>query len=124
MIEDQFLQASRPAARHNGVNGRDDSDHRGRNGRCGETFVFGRLPTPQTPSGRHLRRKANQPDQWWVEMMKTTVERPRGELWIAWVHGEAVGMLLGRVDRELPALEIGAMWVARRGVTRRYRFRV
>ena len=59
-----------------------------------------------------LEEENKQPDQWWVEIIETTVAHPRGELWVAWVHGEAVGMLFGRVDQEYTTLEIGAMWVA------------
>jgi GNAT superfamily N-acetyltransferase len=59
-----------------------------------------------------LAEESAQPDEWWAEIIGTTAAHPRGELWIAWVDGEAVGMLFGRVDREYMVLEIGAMWVA------------
>ena len=59
-----------------------------------------------------LAGESAQPDEWWVEIIGTTAAHPRGELWLAWVDDEAVGMLFGRVDRECTRLEIGAMWVA------------
>jgi len=59
-----------------------------------------------------LEEESNQPDQWWDELIRATVEHPRGGLWVAWADEDAVGMLFGRVDDEHTVLEIGAMWVA------------
>jgi GNAT superfamily N-acetyltransferase len=59
-----------------------------------------------------LEEESSQSDQWWGELIRATVEHPRGGLWVAWADDEAVGMLFGRVDEEHTVLEIGAMWVA------------
>jgi GNAT superfamily N-acetyltransferase len=59
-----------------------------------------------------LEEEINQPDQWWRELVRATVEHRRGGLWVAWADDEAVGMLFGRVNEEYTVLEIGAMWVA------------
>lgn len=59
-----------------------------------------------------IEEESMQPDDWWSEMIGATAEHPRGGSWVAWSAGEAVGMLFGRIDKELTVLEIGAMWVA------------
>ncbi len=59
-----------------------------------------------------LAEESAKPDEWWIELIGKTVEHPRGGLWIAWVGGEAGGMLFGRIDRDWTTLEVGAMWVA------------
>lgn len=55
-----------------------------------------------------------QPDEWWMELVGSTVEHPRGGLWVAETHGEAVGMLFGRLGPAFDVLAVGAMWVAPR----------
>ena len=61
-----------------------------------------------------LERERDQPDDWWAEIVGSTVEHPRGGLWVAESHQRAVGMLFGRLDPECDVLEVGAMWVAPR----------
>lgn len=67
-----------------------------------------------------LEEERGQPDSWWAEIIGSTAAHPRGDLWIAWLNGAAVGMLFGRIDPQYSLLEIGAMWVEpqsrRRGV--------
>ena len=59
-----------------------------------------------------LEEESSNPEQWWSELIRATVEHPRGGLWVAWADDDAVGMLFGRVDEGDTVLEIGAMWVA------------
>jgi len=55
---------------------------------------------------------AGQPDEWWAELIGSTVAHPRGGLWIAEIDGEPVGMTFGRLDPACEVLGVGAMWVA------------
>ncbi len=50
-------------------------------------------------------------DQWLEDLIRNTVEHPRGGLWIADVGANPVGMLFGRLDPDDLHLSIGAMWV-------------
>jgi len=47
----------------------------------------------------------------WADMVDSTVEHPRGGLWIAEIEHEPVGMLFARTDADDSVVEIGAMWV-------------
>lgn len=52
------------------------------------------------------------PDEWWIDIVASTIEHPRGALWFAELNGEPVGMLFARLDEPIELLEIGAMWIA------------
>ena len=51
------------------------------------------------------------PDEWWIDIVTSTVEHPRGDLWFAEIDEEPIGMLFARIDEPLVTIEIGAMWV-------------
>jgi GNAT superfamily N-acetyltransferase len=51
-------------------------------------------------------------DEWWIDIVESTVDHPRGALWFAELDGEPVGMLFARLDEPVEVLEMGAMWVA------------
>jgi RimJ/RimL family protein N-acetyltransferase len=61
-----------------------------------------------------LEEERSQSDEWWIEIIGSTANHPRGGLWIAEEDGEAVGMLFGRLSTDLDVLDVGAMWVAPR----------
>ena len=69
-----------------------------------------------------LEEEQAHPDEWWIDIVTSTVEHPRGALWFAEVDVEPLGMVFARIDESLTNLEIGAMWVAptvrRRGLGR------
>ena len=58
-----------------------------------------------------LEDERHQPDEWWADIIDTTVEHPRGGLWLAEIDRIPVGMLFARVDEGVTVVEIGAMWV-------------
>jgi GNAT superfamily N-acetyltransferase len=58
-----------------------------------------------------LEEEKDQSDDWWREIIDSTVEHPRGRLWIAEVERVPMGMLFARTDTDDTVVEIGAMWV-------------
>jgi len=59
-----------------------------------------------------LEEEKNRPDDWWIDIVDSTVEHPRGGLWIAEMEGVPVGMCFARTDTDDTVVEIGAMWVS------------
>jgi len=59
-----------------------------------------------------LEEEQDQTDEWWADIIDTTVEHPRGGLWIAEITRIPVGMLFARIDSDDTVVEIGAMWVS------------
>ena len=66
----------------------------------------------------HARGEKDQSDDWWIDTIDSTVEHPRGGLWIAEMERVPVGMLFARTDTDDTVVEIGAMWVRRQPVGR------
>ena len=58
-----------------------------------------------------LDEEKEQSDDWWIDMIDSTVEHPRGGLWIAEMEQDPVGMCFARTDTDDTVVEIGAMWV-------------
>jgi len=58
-----------------------------------------------------LEEEQDQSDEWWIDIIETTIEHPRGGLWIAEVDSVPVGMLFARIDTDHAVVEVGAMWV-------------
>jgi GNAT superfamily N-acetyltransferase len=58
-----------------------------------------------------LEDEKEQSDDWWIDIIDSTVEHPRGGLWIAEIEHVPVGMLFARTDTDDTVVEIGAMWV-------------
>lgn len=58
-----------------------------------------------------LEDEQDQPDEWWADIIGTTVEHSRGGLWVAEIDCVPVGILFARVDEDVTVVEIGAMWV-------------
>ena len=50
-------------------------------------------------------------DGWWEDIVRRTVEHPRGTLLVAEVESKPVGMLFARSDPDESKAEVGAMWV-------------
>lgn len=50
-------------------------------------------------------------DAWWADLVRSTVEHPRGALWLAESDGVPVGIAFARIDRA-GVLHLGSMWVA------------
>jgi GNAT superfamily N-acetyltransferase len=61
--------------------------------------------------GPTLEEEKDQPDDWWTDIIDSTVEHPRGGLWIAEMERVPMGMLFARTDTDDTVVEIGAMWV-------------
>ena len=47
-----------------------------------------------------LERERDRPDDWWIEIVGSTVEHPRGGLSVTESHQQVAGMLFGRLDPE------------------------
>lgn len=47
----------------------------------------------------------------WADIIRATVEHPRGTLLVAEVQNEPIGMIFGRIDAMETCAEVGAMWV-------------
>ncbi len=58
-----------------------------------------------------LAEEQNRSDESWADIVDTTVEHPRGGLWIAEIDREPVGVLFARIYADHTVVEIGAMWV-------------
>ncbi len=58
-----------------------------------------------------LEEEKEQSDDWWIDVIDSTVEHPRGGLWVAEIDGVPVGMCFARTDTDDTVVEIGAMWV-------------
>ena len=58
-----------------------------------------------------LEEEKVQSDDWWIDVIDSTVEHPRGGLWVAEMGRVPVGMLFARTDTDDTVVEIGAMWV-------------
>ena len=58
-----------------------------------------------------LEEEQDQSDEWWIDVVDTTVEHLRGGLWIAQIDSVSVGMLFARIDTDHTVVEVGAMWV-------------
>ena len=50
-------------------------------------------------------------DSDWADIIRATVEHPRGTLLVAEDRNEPIGMLFGRIDAMETCAEVGAMWV-------------
>ena len=59
-----------------------------------------------------LSEERQQPDEWWENLIEPTIAHPRGNLWIAELDGDSVGMVFARIDSEFSLVGIGAMWVS------------
>lgn len=59
-----------------------------------------------------LDEEKDQSDDWWIDVIDSTVEHPRGGLWIAELERVPVGMLFARIHTDDTIVEIGAMWVS------------
>ncbi len=51
-------------------------------------------------------------DEWWIDLVTSTVDHPRGMLAGAFIDEAPVGMAYGRVDADLTTHGLGGMWVA------------
>jgi GNAT superfamily N-acetyltransferase len=58
-----------------------------------------------------LDHEVAHPDSHWEDIIRATVEHPRGTLLIAVSDDEAVGILFGRIDADETRADVGAMWV-------------
>lgn len=54
-------------------------------------------------------------DDWWIDLVTSTVEHARGLLAGAFINDSPVGMAFGRVDADLATHGLGGMWVAPEG---------
>jgi ribosomal protein S18 acetylase RimI-like enzyme len=55
-------------------------------------------------------------DEWWMDLVSSTVAHPRGALWCAEIDEEPVGIAFSRIDGE-GVVHIGSMWVSPEGRT-------
>ncbi len=51
-------------------------------------------------------------DEFWEDIVGSTADHPRGNLWIAELDGRGVAMAFSSIDEEYTTVYAGAMWVA------------